>query len=128
MPARGSSEHTACGEPWNPGDQKQRADECRRVRPDPFDGLNTRRAGDQAALIEADAEGGGEQTNPHRQDGDDCVLHDIDIELLGDGKQQRAEQDHRRQAFQHAAENDEQNDRGEHEAGSSPRQAGHDRG
>ena len=68
---------------------------------------------------------GREKPHAHRQDHDHCVVHLVDANLAGNRKQQRSEQHDRRDAFQHAAENDEDNEGYGHESGRGARQAGH---
>ena len=68
-------------------------------------------AADGAGGVVADAEGRREQADAHREDDDHRVVHFVHAHLLGDRKQQRAEQHDRRDALEHAAQDDEGHDR-----------------
>ena len=80
---------------------------------------------DGAGRIKANAERRREQTDAHRQDDDHRVMHFMDAELACDRKQKRAEQDDRRDAFEHAAEDHESRNRHRHKSSRAARQPRH---
>ena len=73
--------------------------------------------------VVADPERRCEQADAHRQHNDHRVVDVVDAQLLGDRKEEGAEDHDGRDSFEHASEDDERNDRDGDEAGGAARQS-----
>src|SRR5260370_42177030 len=80
---------------------------------------------DRASEVEANAEGWGEQAEAHREDRHHRVVNLVDAHHARDWEEKRAKKDDGRNAFEHAAENDEGKDRYHQEADLPARHRGH---
>ncbi len=83
---------------------------------------------DRASGIIPDTEGWCEQADTHGKDDDHGVVHFMNADLLGDGEQQRTEQNNRRDAFENASQHDERGHRNQQEGRDAPRKPGHGTG